>query len=416
MKHLPAGMTACLVLLLPSSCSDGARQTSPHADSDTDGGPNCEAENVFCALTCALEDVQQAANAAMASGLPDTTVYVPECNPNPYTWPTDSNLSLSTDADRVIRLIGSGKDTTGIIHFQVGVPSSTRLNLVELAHMTFDGGDAVDSIMSYRLRPETLNTELYWHDFVIRNYTASYTLSLEGWFGVISNIEMWCEELGSRQNPYGIGVLGDGVYSDHTLDFGTRNALFIEDSLFDSCSHTVSCFCDAYVVFRHNTVSRSDSHTDLHGPGYNYCYYNPDEKTAGGGYELYDNQFVSSQMNWVINARAGQGHVITGNHFDSDSYQIVLYWDSGSSNYGNNCGTGPGETCGRCHTLNCNGCCQAQEKTYIWGNDGSVLEYLGGADDCLIENETYFLRPPNMDDDGFSWAPFTYPHPLRSGG
>lgn len=352
----------------------------------------------------------------MASGIQDTTIVVPACDPNPYTWASGSKLVLVTDPTKVIRLIGSGTDTTEIVNFQIDVPDSTKLNLVELGHMSLDGNDENHSLTDYRLRPETLFVELYWHDLIIKNYASTYTLTFEGWFGLISNIEMWCEDRGSTQNPYGITVHGDGVYSDHSVDFGTRNALFIEDSRFDNCSHTISSFCDGYIVFRHNTVTRADSHTDLHGPGYNYCYYNSDEQTAGGGYELYDNEFNDSQGNWVINARAGQGHIITKNRFDDEGYQILLYWDSGSTRHGNNCGTDAGETCERCYTIGCNGCCQAQEKTYIWDNDGGVIEYLSSADDCLIEDVTYFLRAPDLDKDGFSWTPFTYPHPLRNGG
>jgi hypothetical protein len=166
-------------------------------------------------------------------------------------------------------------------------------------------------------------------------------------------------------------------------------------------------------VFRNNVIRNADSHTDLHGPGYNYCYYNSDENTAGGGMELYDNQFFQSQGNWVINARAGQGHIYTNNRFDSDAYQIVLYWDNGAVDNGTNCGTGPGQTCDRCDSFGCEGCCQAQEKTYIWDNDGSVIEYTSGsAGDCLIEGTTYFLRPPSLAQDGFTFTRFTYPHPL----
>ncbi len=377
---------------------------------------NCTDANTFCADSCALEDVQHAADEAMGSGLNDTIIYIPPCSPNPAIWEAGAKLALATDQSRTIRLLGSGQDTTQIIHFQIDVPNSTRLNLVELGHLGCNGNNAIGAMLDYRLRPEECYKELYWHDFSVKGYTGSYTLTLEGWFGVISNLNMVCTDR-DGQNPYGVVVHGDGVYSDHTVDFGTRNAFFIEDSTFDSCSHTVSSFCDGFVVFRNNTIRNADSHTDLHGPGYNYCYYNKEEKTAGGGMELYDNYFYESQTNWVINARAGQGHIYTNNRFDDDDYRILLYWDLGSNNFGNLCGTDTGETCGRCDTLNCpEGCSQAQDKTYIWDNDGTVIEYIGGGeDDCLLENETYFLRSPSLAEDGFDYTPFTYPHPLVSG-
>jgi hypothetical protein len=381
------------------------------------GEIDCDAANTFCASSCDLSDVQAAADNAMASGLADTTIYVPSCASDPHRWPAGEKLVLHTDSAKVIRLIGSGQSTTRINHFQIDVPDSTKLNLVELGHISCDGNQAVPSMLDYRLRPETLNLELYWHDFSIQGYSGNYTLHFEGWQGVVSNLTMTCMDNSDGQNPYGIAAHGDGVYSDHSFDFGTRNAFFIEDSTFDSCSHSVSAFCDAYVVFRNNVIRNADSHTDLHGPGYNYCFYNPDENTAGGGMELYDNLFLQSQGNWIINARAGQGHIYTNNRFDSEDYRIVLYWDSGSVTHGSNCGTGPGQTCGRCDTIGCQGCCQAQEKTYIWDNDGSVVEYTSGSTgDCLIEGTTYFLREPTLALDGFTFTRFTYPHPLASIG
>jgi hypothetical protein len=380
------------------------------------GEIDCSAIDTFCASSCDLDDVQAAADDAMASGLADTTIYIPACSPDPYNWPESEKLVLNTDANKTLRLIGSGVLTTRIVHFQIDVPSSGKLNLVELGHISCDGNEAVTSMLDYRIRPETLNTELFWHDFEVIGYTGNYTLHFEGWQGVVSNLSMTCQDNPDGQNPYGIAVHGDGGYSDHSLDFGTRNAFFIEDSTLVGCSHSVSAFCDAFVVFRDNTVRNADSHTDLHGPGYNYCYYNPDENTAGGGMELYDNQFLESQGNWIINARAGQGHIYTNNWFDSEDYQIVLYWDNGAVTNGNNCGTGPGQTCDRCDTIDCEGCCQAQEKTYIWDNDGSVIEYASGsAGDCLIEDTTYFLRAPTLAEDGFTFTRFTYPHPLAAG-
>ncbi len=374
-------------------------------------------ENVFPAASCALPDVQAAADAAMASAKSDVTIYVPACSTLPCSWAQGTALSLDGEPGKKFRLIGSGTQTTHILHFQIDLPVNGVLDLVEVAYITADGNGATSNMLDYRLRPETLNNELVWHDLVVQGYTGGYTLTLEGWKGVVSNIVVRCADNPSGQNPYGITVQGDGEYSDHTADFGTDNAVFIEDSVFYSCSHTVSHFCDGYSVFRKNNVIDSDSHTDLHGPGYNGCYYNGfSENTAGGGYEIYDNVFSQAQGNWTINARAGQGHIIANNSFDDENYTILLYWDSQSTNFGNNCGTDPGETCARCYTLNCDyGCCQAQEKTYIWDNDGRVIEYTPtGFDDCLVQDETYFLRPPSIDQDGFQWTPYAYPHPLAS--
>jgi hypothetical protein len=181
------------------------------------GEINCDDANTFCAASCALSDIQTAADSAMASGSADTTIYIPACTPNAYTWTAGEKLVLKTDPSKVIRVIGSGRDTTRIIHFQIDVPSSTKLNLVEFGQIDCNGNQAVASMLDYRLRPETLNTELYWHDFSVEGYTSSYTLTFEGWLGVVSNVDMTCKDDPDHQNSYGITVHGDGVYSDHSI-------------------------------------------------------------------------------------------------------------------------------------------------------------------------------------------------------
>jgi hypothetical protein len=109
------------------------------------GNIDCNATNTFCASTCELADVQAAADDAIASGLTDTTIYIPACAADPHSWPVGEKLVLQTDAAKSLRLIGSGQTTTRIVHFQIDVPDSTRLNLVELGHIytnnRFDSDD-----------------------------------------------------------------------------------------------------------------------------------------------------------------------------------------------------------------------------------------------------------------------------------
>ena len=379
------------------------------------------------AASCSAVDIQTAVNMVLGSGDADNTVNIPACN---IVWTVGEKVNVSTGLSKKIRLIGSGQSTTKIKYFQIGVPSDTLVShIVEWAHMTV-WSDGVTNLppISARLRSDPPGQELYWHDITIDSYKTNYVLHLEGWRGVITRFTMIGVDIPSGQNNYGIGIHGDGVYSAHRNDLGTRNALFIEDSSFSYYSHTISLFCDAFAVFRHNTVNYADAYIDIHGPGYNFCKYGPtqpNDKHGGGGYEVYGNTFNNYQGSWLVSPRAGSAGIIVNNRVGipgNETFFVAVRADSGVCNNSVNCGSGAGQTCSRKYLIDSsNGCTQAKENWYIWNNTGAPSGeiYLYGettcASQCVRADIDYFNRAPTLVADGFTWMPFTYPHPLTLG-
>jgi hypothetical protein len=389
---------------------------------------NCSASNTFCAASCSLSDLQAAVDKALNSKLPDVIVYIPSKG-SPATWVEGTKLSINADSATKVHLIGSGVQTTDITNFQIDLPSNGVSNLVEVADFSAHGNGKNSSFgfMDYRLRPPALWDELYWHDLVISNYGANYTLHFEGWKGLISHLDLTCVDDPTSQNDYGIVVHGDGTYSEHKDEMGSNNpkgnVFYIEDSTISNCSHSVSLFCDAYVVFRHNTVSNADAYLDIHGPGYNYCYYSG-TSDAGGGYEVYDNDFYNYKASWHIAPRAGSAGIITGNRFHSGGTYGVALQAQETCQKSVGCGDGPGETYKRVDsTSDGPGCLQMLENWWIWNNDcseaGCADLYLYEDSACgspLRENIDYFRNAPKAGEPVQSWTPFTYPNPLRITG
>jgi len=238
-------------------------------------GNDCGDEDTgtFCAASCTQSDIQTAVTAALASGVTDLTVYVPACD---IEWTPGQKLIINTGSTKDLRLIGYGEASTKIKYFQMGYGASGNgnyANLIEWGHMyVYSNGVLTTPVQSARLRAyaSQIGKEIYWHHLTILDYKVEYPIHLEGWLGVISSMTLRVVDR-DGQNPYGITIHGNGQYSNHKADLGTRNAFFIEDSTFTNASHSVSLFCNAFVVFRYNAVIGSDSYVDIHGPNYNGC-------------------------------------------------------------------------------------------------------------------------------------------------
>ena len=384
----------------------------------------CSDINTFCAESASLLDVQSAVNSALASSELDVIVFIPQ---EEVTWVSGTRLSISTGSSKKLRLIGAGISSTIITHFQIDLPVNGMSNLVEVGHFTAYGAPeglwSNFGFMDYRIRPFNIGDEIYWHDLVIDRYGVNYNLHFEGWHGVVSNVNLTCRDR-SGQNPYGITIHGDGKYSNHLNNVGSGNALFIEDSTFNYCGHSISLFCNAYVVFRNNTVNNADSYLDIHGPGYNFCFYgnpSPEDKHGGGGFEIYNNNFYNFQSSWYISPRAGSAGIITGNSFHNGGTYAITLQAQETCTQSINCGEGDGKTYDRVYSYNeGDGCLQMLENWFIWDNicyeTIRCNPFIYVKSDCgnpLRENIDYFLRAPNLEQDGFTYTPYQHPHPLR---
>lgn len=198
-------------------------------------------------------------------------------------------------------------------------------------------------------------------------------------------------------HPFGAdGMVGYGVllgrthaeYWDNNVAniFGhyTSYTTFIEDNYFSKWRHCVSSNDGYHYVFRYNTVESSFGfgEADAHG-----TY----DAVGTRAIEVYGNTFKNCQNGYNYEAvrQRGGASIITNNVNDGSYYFLVgMSYDSQEPSK-----------------------CLVND-SYIWGNSDN---WQINANSIYNENVNYFLRPPNMTDDGFTWTPYQYPHPLTQG-
>lgn len=281
------------------------------------------------------------------------------------------------------------------------------------------------------------------HDNVIRNTRGNASGVAQGGFAtegmvyglVDNNIFDNCSTNGSgTSNSYDLYLLGANEYSWlNPLEIGTENYLYIEDNIFTNSAYIIMDSGEGMRwVARHNAIETGLTKIfDLHGDTGNY---------GGVGCEIY----------WNTAAPTYAGTMV----FLQQNGNVSITWS-------NTIGT---TTSGRVKMLEQNAdCVQVITNTYIWGNgrlsDGQLVpvEELD-ANGCFAEDINYFTdgegtygaaeSPLNFTSDVFAnrpatpadadcfWAtdtetlyrsvgtnnwtqiyqPYTYPHPLRSGG
>jgi hypothetical protein len=373
------------------------------------------------ANSCSQSDVQQAVNQVISSGSGMVSVPAGTC-----TWA--STVSVNTGALKNIRIIGAGQGLTNIADFRLSIPASGS-NIVELAHMTIGGSSQNGAIFTEKFRPANNpgGKELNVHHLTIAG--RGPIGNIEGWIGVVHHNTFTC-----RSGQYGWYVHGVGTTYDTNeppAGYGSRNLLYFEDNVFDGCYHSISGFCNSKIAFRHNTVKNATHCVDVHGPSYNYCYQfgtggSGDDRKYGGRYlEHYNNTYESS---CVCGLRVRSGSVIsTANNynFTPSSYsKISMKIDGGSGQ--DNC-----QSCSKSLSYtavsapHCGGAvCQGPQMFYIWGenSNGSACgagecfdvaqSDVAACNSCLSEGTNYVFRTPSQVQDGFTWTPYAYPHPL----
>ena len=222
----------------------------------------------------------------------------------------------------------------------------------------------------------------------------------------------------------------------------TKN-IFFEDNIFGGAWHTVALFERAKVVFRYNTVIIPPStygpsgsyqgNLDSHSPGFGSCDGDgiSDEESyqhGGQAYEIYRNRFVRTDVSppnsdgYGMRLRSGAA-IVTNNTFQNVAYPVALALET--HNLGGNCTQANGYPQdhqfgpGKAACTASDGCCDKVQYIYVWGNTSTNFlreiqiedESPGGG---LVQNKDYYLRSPSSAQDGFSWVPYRYPHPLVS--
>ncbi len=197
---------------------------------------------------------------------------------------------------------------------------------------------------------------------------------------------------------YGIGMRrwASDVWEPNAANvFGKYNnyTIVIEDNFFSKWRHATSSNDGIHQIVRDNIFDGGYgiSEVDAHG-----SYADSDHPYAVGSrvIEVYNNIFKNPDHtwysnSWAINLRGGAGIIFNNTLI---GYYALLDLNNDWGNYAP-------------YRPDC-----AINQTYIWNNDlggGRLIHY--NADS--VENVNYFLRMPNLAQDGFTYMPYTYPAP-----
>jgi len=222
---------------------------------------------------------------------------------------------------------------------------------------------------------------------------------------------------------YGIIVVGDyctwdpniadylGQYNpilnySYTLSNGgqlsvpTPAPVYIENCDFTRCRHAIASNGNAYYISRYNHFQKASPYgqCDVHG--------NAGNGIGGRGLESYSNIFDLSDESYsfgqdaAVDIRGGGGVCFNNTVILNPSYgtpTVLLLTES----------IPPYDV----------------EQFYIWDNtakltDGTPIDFnsrINNNQAGYVQGVNYFLRAPTQAQDGFSYTPFVYPHPLVSG-
>ena len=199
-----------------------------------------------------------------------------------------------------------------------------------------------------------------------------------------------------QYSGYGVSVGGDEVWDDPKPLLGTAEMVFIEDCTFEHCKHGVSSGYGSHHVVRYCTFIEpflERSMCDAHG------YYVG--KISSNTWEMYHNTFIgdpSVTTDYGIGVRGGSG-VIWGNTFtdfhvagSTPPHRAIRLLIDTYGDYPD-----PYQI----------------TDTYMWENyeDGNLITTVFvDLPTYIQENREYFFA------QRLGYAPFPYPHPLRSAG
>lgn len=208
---------------------------------------------------------------------------------------------------------------------------------------------------------------------------------------------------------YGIIVVGDGYTWNNDIssylglypNVVGRTCVYIEDNTFTRCRHSISSNgMGWYVVrrcsFNHPKFGQVDVHGNAGG-----------SPAAGGrGLEVYDNIFD-----------------LTDNSY-SEGQQAAIYLRGGGGVAYDNVVTVPntGLGYGACTLLNDGESAPYDVQQFYWYDNtvqyADLSPYAHEIQDNggYTEDVNYFLRAPTLIDDGFTYSPYDYPHPLTEEG
>jgi hypothetical protein len=392
--------------------------------------------NVVQAASCAQQDVQAAIDAASDGDF----VLIPAGH---CTWNVLATQTPSVIIDnKAITLQGAGIERTVItdgtslnwneVPLRVNSVLGKRVRVTGFT-IVGQGTGHYDSFAAITLYGSSQNFRV---DHIRFDNIAGRSISVSGkTYGVIDH----CEFL--QPNGQGVLVTDDrgtppgSMAWEEPMSFGTADAVFIEDSLFQwgsGADGAIDCGNGGRYVFRHNTVE-----------GIMVGNHGLDTKPRSCmQMEIYDNTFLPSSHAVYVAVQSRGGTALIFNNAITGSYQLGI----GVTNYRSCCYAGaactpspdpPLGTCDGTNPLDGNtlplatfkgwpckdqigrGTHQSSEPLFEWNNskngadvDVTVYNNWTGClnpqpSDHVKENRDYYNDTPKP-----GYMPYVYPHPL----
>ena len=160
-----------------------------------------------------------------------------------------------------------------------------------------------------------------------------------------------------------------------------NNIAYIENNNFTLCRHGIASNTGGWYVARYNRFTNGLPYAQIDVHGFN----------GGRGGEMYSNTIIGPYQQQIGIQFRGGGGVVFNNTILNLSTGVEIFVDPGSyPSY------------------------WLVNKLYVWENTVSAgkTQFVNGAPASYTENVNYFLRAPNQAQDGFTYTPYTYPHPL----
>lgn len=365
-------------------------------------GPDCPTTAIVAA-SCALEDLQAAADAVEASG--GGALCVPS-----GTCTHAGALKLSDG----VSLYGAGEGETILVDADLRVEPAFYGDLglpFRITGFRLEGASRLSVRGADGFRLDHLTMEASGSDTVI-----AVSESRRGLLDHLTITGAGGEVCIAVSQGYDV-TAADWVADVRTL-LGSGEAIVVEDSLLQGCGKALHGSGHAQLVFRHNTV-RGSEQGDVHlaGPGHG-------PPCGARLAEIHENLFEDRWGLWSSHSLQGGAALVYRNTFRDYDNGIGLHLDTQAQDFPAemrprdvwiwentfpNLGAGHADACPgdwQAGVAHCN-------EVWVW----DITDHPGLTSAAEIQlDRDYFLRPPTLADDGVDYAPLPYPHPFTTGG
>ncbi|MBN1887848.1 MAG: G8 domain-containing protein [Thermoflexales bacterium] len=373
---------------------------------------------VACDPADISDDIQTAVNTLRPIG--GGTIYLPECDAQFLT--TVGSIPANELSGR-INIMGQGVGKT--------ILRSDGSTFFDINHWgRYNAGFRISGISFYGLPPESgsytsggiqINGVVDFridHCYFERIQYNINVRSPEGFPQSRGVVDHCIFDAKDRSTVYGVY---DTRVWEADMKLGSGEAIFIEDCTLIRMGHPGASFDGGHYVLRNSVITNSVK-IDAHGPGFGCC------DRGARATEVYGNYIDSGQLPvntaWAaIGLRAGGG-VIFNNTIKRYSHYAMFTSDTQGYNV----------TAGVYPTLD------QPHDVWLWDNTlidmidpkydpthpdyedntsnpdrsvvSGILLYSNKSGILIQKDRDFFVRAPSQEQDGFTYRPYTYPHPL----